>query len=135
VTDPRPFHLGDVLTITTGKFMAPRGVEALYDLLGFMTGESLFTHQLIRAGDECAPRLLEQHPDLADVHTPPEWEQGDVTREDVEAWLAEQVARYGETRDVAPLAPEDHTHIDPITEMQRYKPGGFVVALPNEETR
>ncbi len=113
------FHLGDILTVTTGKFMAPRGVGALYDLLGFMAGESLSTHQLPRVSDECAPRLLEQHPQLAKVQTPPVWEQGDVAREDVEKWLAQQVARFGETLPVAPMSPEDHTSIDPITEMQR----------------
>jgi hypothetical protein len=131
----RPFHLGDILSVTTGTFMAPRGVEALYDLLGFMTGDTLFTHQLPRAADECAPRLLEQHPDLAEVQVP-DWQDG-VDRTVVEAWLAEQVGRYGETRDVAPLVAEDHTHIDPIVEAERFKPGGLIlpVALPDEEDR
>lgn len=130
----RPFHLGDILSITTEVFVAPRGVEALYDLLGYMTGESLFTHQLTRAADECAPRLLEQHPDLADVRTPPEWEEQErPALEAVQGWLAEQVARFGETRDVAPLPAEDHASIDPLVELERVKPGGVIpVVLPDE---
>lgn len=123
----RAFHLGDILTITTGIFMAPRGVDALYDLLGFMTGDSLFTHQLSRAAGECASRLLGQHPDLADVKAPPEWEHGDVARETVEAWLAEQVARFGETREVAPMVAEDHTSVDPVAELESMMPGRVVV--------
>ncbi|WP_433330055.1 hypothetical protein [Spirillospora sp. CA-294931] len=129
----RPFHLGDILTITTGILMAPRGVEVLYDLLGFMTGETLLTHELVRAADECAPCLLEQHPDLADITTPPEWKDGDVAREAVEAWLAEAVAHHGETRDVAPLAAEHRTHVDPLIEMERVKPGGAIVVDMREE--
>lgn len=125
MTQPKAFPLGDILTITTDTFVAQH-VGAIYELLSFMTGEIVMTHQIPRLSGECAPCLLEQHPDLADVRTPPEWEQSDVTREDVDAWLAEQITRYGETRDVTPLAPEDHTHIDPLTEMEAMKPGGVI---------
>lgn len=134
MTSPRPFHLGDILTVTTGKFVALRGVEALYDLLGFMTGESPFTHQIPRVSEECAPRLLEQHPELADVRTPPEWEQTDVTREDVEVWLAQQVARFGETLPVTPMPPEEHTNIDPITEMRAMAPHLEITVIESGES-
>lgn len=122
----RTFHLGDILTVTTGCFVTPNGVDALYALLNWMTGDNLLTHQLMRAGDEAAPRLLEQHPDLAGIRVPAEWSEGEVSRETVMAWLDEQVSRYGETRDVAPMAAEDHTLIDPITE--------FAVLRTTEET-
>lgn len=37
-------------------------MEGVYDILSFMTGDNLFTHQLPRARDECTPYLLEQFP-------------------------------------------------------------------------
>lgn len=109
----RRFHLGDVLSVTTGYLVAPRGIEAMYDLLNFMTGDNLFTHQLPRASDECAPALLRQYPDLAEVWVPAEF--GDEAH--VLSWLAKQVVVFGEYLDVAPLAEGDHTRIDPLTEL------------------
>lgn len=62
MTTTREFHLGDVLSITTGRLISPRGIEGVYDILRFMTGQDLFTHQLPRAMTEMKPRLLAQHP-------------------------------------------------------------------------
>lgn len=119
MTSPEPevrtFHLGDILTVTTDKFLAVNGVGGVYDLLGFMTGESIATHQWPRVSDECAPRLLEQHPQLAEVVVP-EWPER-VAPGTVWQWLADQTALYGETLPVVPLSPVDHTSIDPITEL------------------
>jgi hypothetical protein len=85
----------------------------------------------MRAGDESAPRLLEQHPDLAGIRVPVEWSDGEVSPATVMAWLDEQVAAYGETRDVAPMAAEDHTLIDPITEMlQVHQPTDTTGEIP-----
>lgn len=110
----RSFHLGDILTITTGLLVSPRHVAGIYDILNFMTGDNLFTHQLPRAMDECSPALLAQHPQLRAVSTPEEFDG----KEQVDRWLAEQVARFGEMLPVAPLDPADHTRIDPITELR-----------------
>lgn len=115
VPETRRFHLGDILTVTTDKFLAVKGVDGVYDLLGFMTGDSVATHQWPRLSDECAPRLLEQHPELAQIVVP-DWPER-VAPGTVWAWLAEQTARYGETLPVTPLAAVDHTSIDPITEL------------------
>ena len=61
----KQFHLGDVLSITTGRLVSPRHIDGVYDILNFMTGDNLFTHQLPRASDECKPYLVEQFPQLA----------------------------------------------------------------------
>lgn len=119
----RPFHLGDILSVTTERLVSPRHIEGIYDILGWMTGDALFTHQLPRANDECKGPLLAQHP------------EDFGGKEGVDRWLAEQVAVYGETREVAPLADGDHTHIDPLTELQKMRPdaGHVVIVLPDEE--
>lgn len=128
MSETRAFHLGDVLTVTTGRFLCPDGVDGLYKILGWMTGESLMTHQLMRAGDECREPLLAQHPDLAYVEVPDDFESESAVR----AWLADQVAFYGERREVSPLHEDDHTRIDPLTELHMLAPHAPVIVVPPE---
>jgi len=136
----KTFHLGDILTITTGgRLVSPRHMEGVYDILNWMTGENLMTHQLPRAARECEGPLLAQHPDLAAVTVPGEFGDGTPggAKRAVDAWLAEQVAVYGETREVEPLHPDDHTRIDPLTEFGIVAPHAQVipVIVPEEEDR
>lgn len=119
------FHLGDVLSVTTGCFVAPSGIDALYELLNFMTGDNLFTHQLPRASEECAPEILRQHPDLAEVRVPGEFDDEAA----VWAWLQEQCERFGTWREITPLRPEDHTRINPLAELQMMRPGMPVIEV------
>src|SRR6266498_4712205 len=109
----RTFHLGDILTITTGRLVSPRHVAGIYDILDFMTGDNLFTHQLPRAMDECQPALLRQHPQLATIDVPEEFDG----KEHVSQWLATWIAHFGEELPVEPLDPADHTHIHPLAEL------------------
>ena len=65
------FPLRVVLSVTTGRlFTKPRGLDDngigdLYDILNWMTGDNLLTHQLPRAARQCTPLLLETFPFLA----------------------------------------------------------------------
>ncbi|MET8985874.1 hypothetical protein ABZW49_10535 [Nonomuraea wenchangensis] len=129
--ETRDFHIGDILSVTTGLLVSPRHIQGVYDILNWMTGDNLFTHQLPRASDECRDPLLRQHPDLAGVRTPDEF----TGEEHVRAWLAEQVKRFGETRPVAPLAPVDHTRIDPIDEMRMIAPHVPIIGVEVEDDR
>lgn len=112
----RTFPLRVVLTVTTGRLLtAPKGprdngIGDLYELLNYMTGDNLFTHQLPRAGEACKEPLLQQHPQLRAVNV--DAVNGDNWKE----WLAEQVAQYGEYLEVTPLV--EWTHIDPILEAE-----------------
>ena len=54
MSESKRFHISDILSITTGRLVATRHVEGIYDILGFMTGEELFTHQLPRASSSAA---------------------------------------------------------------------------------
>lgn len=109
----RDFHLGDILSITTGRLVSTRHMDGIYDILDYMTGDSNYTHQLPRAADECRPYLLEAHPFLSEI-------SGDeVTTENYKEWLDQKVAQYGEYHAVRPIHFEDHEVIDPIEELKR----------------
>lgn len=128
--EPRSFHLGDILTVTIGgRLVSPNGIGGVYTILGFMTDSSPMTHQLPRLVDECRPSLMAQHPDLAQVQPPDEFDD----EAHVLSWLHEQVDRFGETRMVAPLPPGDHTDIDPFTEwqMKTGRPVDVAVVVPD----
>jgi hypothetical protein len=94
----KAFHIGDILTACTGVFCTPNGMGGLYDILNWMTGRDLLTHQLPEAGRECRDDLRRQHPDLAGVSVPQFANETEGL-----AWIAWQVAIFGETREVAPL--------------------------------
>ncbi|MFB4265337.1 hypothetical protein [Nonomuraea sp. GTA35] len=131
MTETRDFHIGDILSITTGLLVSPTHIDGVYRILNWMTGDNLFTHQLPRASEECAGPLLAQHPDLADIETPEEFN----SKEDVLAWLAEQVARFGETRPVTPLHPDDHTRIDPLDEFRIIAPDVPIIPIDLRDDR
>ena len=111
MTETRTFHAGDILSVLTPYMLSPRGIDGVDDLLAFMTGGPLDPHQYERVSAECAPSLAAQFPDLAALDIPP----GAVSsRPTGLAWLASLPG--GETCEVAPLAPEDHTRIEPEAE-------------------
>lgn len=105
------FHLGDILTVTTGKLVSTRHIDGVYDILNFMTRDNLFTHQLGRASNECKPALLEQHPQLATVTG------DDVTPENFKAWIEAQCSEFGEQLMVQQLTEHAHEVIDPLNEL------------------
>jgi len=49
----RLFGLGCVLSVTTGRVLSRQGMSGIYELLDFMTTDSLYSHQLWRARQEC----------------------------------------------------------------------------------
>ena len=122
----KQFHLGDVLSITTGRLVSPRHIDGVYDILNFMTGDNLFTHQLPRASDECKPYLVEQFPQLAttemdsaiaDLSDALKSKSGKAQVEKVVAdWLAKQVSKYGEMFAVKSIPTDAHEVKNPIAE-------------------
>lgn len=110
--EPRAFPLADILSVTTGKLLSHRHIEGVYDILGFMTGESLMTHQLPRAADACRPSLIAQHPDLDGVDPTP-----DLDHDNLYVWLLDAERQYGSELLVAPVQPEQWQHKDALVEL------------------
>ena len=121
------FHISDVLSITTGRLVSIRHIEGVYDILGYMTGDSLMTHQLPRAGRECAPVLLSWYPQLSteDPATKQAIEAMDaeIKTSGPAAAVANMVLRvrlaHGleEELEVPKLAHEQSSHTDPLEEL------------------
>lgn len=84
------FHIGDILSITTEKLVSPRKIKAVYEILNFMTGEDIFTHQLSDFADICKPFLIQQMPWLAEITAE------EVNEENWESWLTDIGKKYGE---------------------------------------
>lgn len=58
----RLFDVATVLSVTTGRLLCE--MDGIYEILNFMTGDTLYTHQLPRASRECEPSMLAQYPTL-----------------------------------------------------------------------
>lgn len=126
--DEKEFHIGDILSITTGRLVSLDHIDGVYNILNYMTGDNLFTHQLPRAARECEGFLLEQHPDLADIKVP------EITCEaECITWLASIYPTYGERRMVNPLPKGSHTVIDPISEIKMIRPDIQIISVNPED--
>ncbi len=126
------FDIGDVLSVTTGRLVSPRGGEGVYDILNFLTGDNLVTHQLPRAMKECKPwlrtqfpQLFTENPDMARLVVElketiqvldPE-HGGDVV---TAAWVNAVAQQFGlpEQLPVYEMDAEMHTRIDPVEELR-----------------
>jgi hypothetical protein len=94
----KSFHIGDILSITTGKLVSPNHIDGIYKILDFMTGDQLFTHQLPKASEECKPFLVAQMPWLAEISAE------EVNEKNWETWLTEIVQKYGVTHEVKQIS-------------------------------
>jgi hypothetical protein len=107
----KTFDLGTVLTVITGRVLTDMG--KLYEILNFMTGDDLMTHQLPRACKACDLPLLNQFPHLAEIEVPEHF-TGDL-KVAVQEWLDSEIAISGNTFEVEPL--ESFEHKNPLTEL------------------
>lgn len=119
------FPTGDVLSAATGYLVTLSGIGAVYEVLNWMTGESLYTHQIPRVGEEAAAALLAMYPELAEAYA----EAEQVTPENWQQWLATWTARYGESIAVPKFTAEEHERIDPVSELAEKVPPDRIVLI------
>lgn len=102
----KQFHIGDILSITTGRMLSLRRVDGVCSILKFITGDSLFCIQFMQSIDHCRPILVEQFPQFAETEMGPALKELDDllkpvvdrgTAEEITTyWLTRQAAKYGE---------------------------------------
>lgn len=118
----KTFSFGAILSVTTGILSADMG--EVHELLDYMTGDQLFTHQLPRAANECEDELRAQFPAIAAIVV----EEADGP-DAYMAWVELMAHVYGAHFEVAPLRSEQHTVIDPLVEMAMNYPHVKVIPV------
>lgn len=142
--ETQTFTLRTVLTVTTGRLLTesegPRdnGIGRMYKLLGWMTSDEPFTHQLGRFSEECKPWLLRWFPELAAADEL--LDEMDVQIEThgaeigIKAWVDRLLATHKgiqRTYDVPKIPRDDHivkNAYDELVEMRGTDEGIIVVA-------
>ena len=109
MTEQDRFHLGDLLTVTTGRMFAPDSFDGVYQVLRHLCGEPVSTHQIPLALDAMKPQVLDQHGWLTGLEPPPEVSGADA----LTGWLARMAAEHGEFHNLRP-APEAWGSHDPV---------------------
>lgn len=136
MSDTKKFPARVLLTVTTGRLLTKgkggrdNGIVDLYELLGWMTNDSPFTHQLGRFAEECKPHLLRMFPELEkaesdevlallDAKIDDAKKQGGDISGAIESWLAETVEKCGITAeyDIPRIPAECHEEKGPISEL------------------
>lgn len=105
------FHITDVLSVYSGRLVGVNGIGGVYEVLNFLTGENLMTHQLPRAAEECRDWLKQQHPFLETI---------DCTGLDagsVEFWQDNVVQKYGRTIEIECVPDGVYTPQNPLEEL------------------
>jgi hypothetical protein len=106
----REFGLDDILSVTTGRLLSRRHMDGVYDILGYMAGGPVWTHQLPRLADVCRPEILRQHPQLADATL-----ERELSEHQLHVWMEDQEARFGKTLPIEKLATDELR--DPVDEL------------------
>lgn len=136
----KTFALNEVLSATTGKLLCDIG--KLYELFNFLTQDSLMTHQLTRASDECLPWLKRWHPELFDVCTDDLIESlRDIPSDDKGAMCVKWVDGLilgGLPSHIAlsPIPRDDHDYKNPVDEaIEMVGPDRVIIIDPGDEDK
>lgn len=123
----RMFATRTILSVTTGRLLTksegPRdnGIGDMYRLMGWMTGDEPFTHQLPRFAETCKPWLLRWFPELSKAGEDKSEQlldsfiRDDGAEKGIELWLASLA--LPETFEVPVIPAGNHQHINPIEEL------------------
>lgn len=117
MSEERMWPLGAVLTVTTGRMVAENGVGDLHELLDWLTGDELYTHQLGRAADACGSWVLEQHPVLRQVTLP----EGQLDEQGWRDWLDTTKTTIASELRLTPLPADRWVSRDPIEELLKMR--------------
>lgn len=107
----KEFATCDVLSTVTGVLIG--NIGGVYEVLNWMTGESVFTHQLPRISREARPVLVAAHPALQQAIDEAERVNGENWKE----WRQTWEDRYGPTIAVPKFCADAHERIDPMSEL------------------
>lgn len=130
----KTYPLNTILTVTTGRLLTTpknggNGIEDLYSILEWMTGESPYTHSLPCFAEECKPFLFKTFPELAVFSTNSAlksldgWISKDRTPDKSEflrMWFAEMFLMFPNLKkeyDIPRLPKDIHKNVNPLQEL------------------
>ena len=105
-------NLDLLLTLVTRKYFVD-GWDGIYKSLNFMTGDNLWSHQLVRANREALPYLQRWHPWTATIDI------RDYDREEAVMFLLRQRALRQSHYTIWRISAADHQVINPFDEMMQ----------------
>ena len=109
--ETQTFDLAEFISASTGMLVSD--MDGVYNVLDFVTGEPLMTHQLPRASEVFKDVFFKENPQYAPILE----ESKEVTTENWQDYLANWKARFGETITLKPLKAGQYTPKNPIEEM------------------
>jgi len=121
----KEFPTSAVLSTVTGRLMGDIG--GVYEVLNWMTGESVFTHQIPRISREAQPVIVSMHPTLSEAIS----EAEQVTTDNWREWLTTWEDRYGPIIAVPRLDLDQHERIDPLSELVEKVHPDRIVVVPS----
>lgn len=114
MTDTKEFPIADVLMTVSGICLQERGIDGVYRVLNWMTGESVYTHQIPRIGREAEQVILAAHPELAVAC---QEARENINPGTLHHWLEVWTDRYGPMISVPRMIADQHERIDPLSEL------------------
>ncbi|HTG95784.1 MAG TPA: hypothetical protein VL866_24500 [Pyrinomonadaceae bacterium] len=122
--ETRQFSLRAVLTVTSGRLITEIG--EIYQILNWITGDEIFTHQIPRAIGSAAPWLLKCFPELApasvNLESLDRWIKSDHTggHEGIRMWITELKMMFPDLKDHYDIVPlsEGWISMDPRIEAE-----------------
>lgn len=112
MAETREWPTDVVLSVVTGSLVSE--FSFVHQMLEWMAGEPVWTHQLPRVCREAVPVIIAAHPSLQAAVD----EAEQVTRENWSEWRRTWLDRYGETLTVPRIPAADHRSIGPLTELE-----------------
>lgn len=114
----KDFDLGAILNITTSRLFT--SIEDIVEVLSYLTGDSIYIHQIPRVMEAAKPYVLSLYPELKGVGD-------DViinSFEDVKAFIDEQKKIFGEKLPLKPMSKTDgYSYVNPIEEAIEIRSG------------
>lgn len=111
MSEIKAFPTEDVLGVITGRLLGDIG--GIYEVQSWMTGESVFTHQLPRVSREATPVILAFHPHLQSAIDEAEY----VSPDNWQEWRDKWIDRFGPEISVPKMSTDQHERIDPLSEL------------------
>jgi hypothetical protein len=124
----KTYQLADVLSVVLGRIVSDRHIDAIYDVLGYMTGTSVFTHQIPRLGKPCSNEIIRQFPEFSNIEVADlvaiaeSFGNNDTRMDLIRDWVTTTKEKYhfAESYDIEAFSEEQQKKLynNPLTELE-----------------